>query len=339
MDVREIRLDEIVPSKELRSEGSDVSELVESIREHGLLQPIRVRPIAGGMYHIIAGNRRFMAHRALGANTISAVVVEESDETAAVQAIVENLQREDLTPFELAKGIRELAVGFGLSILEVARAVSKSPATVQTWLRLSRLPEDVLLTLDSGERGTQSVTGLTPRNLQPFVRDLPSEEEVARDPAAAARFQDRVATVVRFQEEVDRRGIRVNAHMSDEIARRARTGQMTLEEAIDEVLAHPEQYRYARPTPEALQYDTWDAYRRIHEEMSVLAHKLRPEIAVGFTVAQKRDLLGRLSALVRTLEGYEAALRAEEPASEAVVPQLPSGDQPHGPAPEHPPGR
>jgi ParB family chromosome partitioning protein len=329
MDVKEIPLDKLVPSRNLRTEGVDVAELVESIREHGLLQPIRVRPIASGLYQIIAGHRRFQAHRALGRPTITSVVVAESDKAAAEQGIVENLQREDLTPLELAHGIRELAAGFGLTPEEIARAISKSPSQVKTWIRISRLPDDVLTKLESGEGRTQLVTGLTPRLIQPFITDMPAEEEAARDPAAAARFQETVTRVVRFQEEIEERGERVNAHMADEIARRTRSGQMTLEEAIDEVLAHPDKYRYARPvmSGDELEQDTWAAYRQMHQDMSGLAYRLRPEIALLFSPPQKRDLLERLEGLLAMLENYRAALETENSPTQAAPLQLGEGDQ------------
>lgn len=327
MDVRELPLDRVVPSRNLRTEGVDDTELVESIREHGLLQPIRVRPVGSGMYQIIAGNRRFLAHRALGRRTISAVVVEETDQAAAAQGIVENLQREDLTPVELAQGIKELATGFGLDPEEIARAISKSAAQVRLWFRLSRLPEEVLTKLESGEGRTHHVTGLTPRHLQPLVSDMPTEDEVARDPAAAARYDETLATVKHFQEEIDRRGVRVNAHMADAIGQRIRSGKMTVGEAIDEVLAHPDQYRYARPpaSVEELEQDTWSAYRRVHQEMSALAYKLRPEIAVLFSPDEKRDLLERLSGLFGTLERYREALLSEKWVAEASPLELGEG--------------
>jgi ParB/RepB/Spo0J family partition protein len=311
VNVKDLPLDRLIPSRNLRTEGVDVAELQESIREHGLLQPIRVRPIAAGMYQVIAGHRRLIAHRALGLPTISAVVVEESDKSAAEQSIVENLQREDLTPLELAGGIKELVTSFGLSAEEIARAISKSPTQVRTWIRLSRLPEDVLNRLESGEGRTHAVTGLTPRHLQPFVSDLPSEEEISRSAAAAARFEDTVSNIQTFQQELEQRGARINAHMADEIARRSRAGQMTIGEAIEQVLAHPEQYRYsARPisSVEELETNTWSAYRQIHQQMSELAHKLRPEIATSFSDSQRRDLLERLQGLDRALAAYRNAL-------------------------------
>jgi hypothetical protein len=283
--------------------------------------------VGNDIYQIIAGHRRFLAHRQLGYSRISAVVVDESDATAAQQSIVENLQREDLTPLELARGVRELASAYGLSVEDIARAVSKSPNQVRTWLRMSRLPDDVLTKLESGEGRTQSVTGLTPRVVQPFLSDMPSEEEAQRDPGAAVRFEETVNRVVRFQREVEERGARINAHMADEIARRARSGQMTLAEAMDEVLAHPDKYRYVKPfieSAEDLERDTWAAYVKVHQDMSVLAYRLRPEIAVAFEPTRKRDLFERLQNLLSVLERYGNALLGNN--IEQPVPELPEAE-------------
>ena len=320
MELREIPLGQLRPSRNLRTEGIDVAELAASIDELGLLQPIRVRPLTNDSYQIIAGHRRFQAHQELGLTSISAVVVEESDEQVAVQSIVENLQREDLAPLELARGVRELVTGFEIDYNQVAKLISKSPAQVRTWVRLSRLPDDVLTRLESGEGRTHEVTGLTPRHLQPFVSDLPSEEERNTNPDAAAKFQDRLTDVREFQREIDVRGTRVNAHMADEIARSTKSGQMTVSEAIDKVMADPDRYRYKPPVvaPEEMERDTFAAYRKIHSELLAHAYKLRPEIAGSFSLDKKAALMERLQDLWAYLEPYRQALT--NPAGNEVSP-------------------
>src|SRR5206468_710223 len=102
----------------------------------------------------------------------------------------------------------------------------------------------------------------------------------------------------------ERRGVRLNAHMADEIARHTRGGQLSVGEAIDEVLAHPEKYHYKRPPTQStdeLVQDTWSAYRQLHQDMSALAYKLKPEVAAMFSPPQKRDLRERLSSLLASL--------------------------------------
>ena len=144
-EMKDLPTKEIIPGRNYRNEISEeIKELVESIREHGLLQPIRVRPTAGGLYQIIAGHRRFEAHRRLGTKTIQAVIAAESDEQTAVQNLVENPQREDLRPIEVAQGVRELVSAYDMTNEQMARALSKSPNQVRTWIRIARLPDSVL---------------------------------------------------------------------------------------------------------------------------------------------------------------------------------------------------
>lgn len=316
MEIREVPLDRLIPSRLLRTESSDVdvTELAESIREHGLMQPIVVRPVDHGMFQIIAGYRRFKAHRALHRDTITAVIEERDDEAAAAQSIVENLQRENLTPLELAHAIRELGSGFNLSPDAIARLISKSPSQVRTWTRLSRLPDDILQRLESGERGTQSVRGLAARHLAPFVADLPVDEETEE---AKAKWSQRVAEIRRFQDEVERRadGVHVNAHMADAIARATKGGAMTIEEAVEQVLAAPESYRFRAPIASAdeLQLDTFGAYQEILTDIMAQTAKLRPEIAVSFTNSQKRWLLERWNVHLEAALPYLEALRRPSP--------------------------
>ena len=311
MEVREIALGQLIPSKNLRTEGVNISELTESIREHGLLQPIRIRPMKGGIYQIISGHRRYMAHKALDRKNIAAVVSDETDESAAVQGIVENLQREDLTPLELARGIQELVVGFQLDIEQAARAVSKSPDRVRTWLRIGNLPDDVLSRLESGEGRTQRVTGLAPRHIEPFVRGLPTLEEIQQNDSAATQYEEKVSDVRDLMDEVDRRGARITAHMADAIAKETRGGTMTVSDAMDKILADPSRYRYSaptQPTPGEIEVQTFSDYSRLHSELLALAHKLRPEIAVSFPDDRKTALLDRLDSLNNALEPYRKAL-------------------------------
>ena len=330
MEVLEIALNKLVPSRNLRSESNDISELVDSIREHGLLQPIRVRPLNDGLYQIIAGHRRFLSHRALGRNVISAVVVEETDKAAAVQGIVENLQRENLTPLELTQGIRELATGFNLTIEQIGQAISKSPTQVRNWIRLSQLPADIIEKIESGEGRQQVVTGLTPRHLRSFVSDIPTEEEIAHNPEAAALYEERINSLRQFQKEVEAKDARLNAHMADEVARRVKKGQTTVAEAVDAVLANPELYRPTHlpyQSPEEVEIDTWAAYKKVHQEIRELAYKLKPEIAVLFNPPKKRDLLERLFALFTAMEPYRQSLETNRPVTDEAPPQLGEGER------------
>lgn len=124
-------------------EQEKIEELTESIREHGLLQPLMVRGVENGYYQIIAGERRWRAARAAGLTEVPARIVVADDKRALELAMVENLQREDLSPIEEARGYRVLMEEFGMTQEEVAQRVSRSRPSVANSLRLLTLPAEL----------------------------------------------------------------------------------------------------------------------------------------------------------------------------------------------------
>jgi ParB family chromosome partitioning protein len=144
--LREIDVDRILPNshqprKTFNEEA--LCELTDSIREHGVVQPIIVRAIQDGFFQIIAGERRWRASQRAGLARIPAVVRDTEEHVALELALIENLQREDLNPIEEAQAYERLIVEFGLTQEEVARRVGKNRATVANMLRLLRLPSEV----------------------------------------------------------------------------------------------------------------------------------------------------------------------------------------------------
>lgn len=123
--------------------------LVESIRRHGVLQPIVIRPASDG-FEVVAGERRWRAAEAAGLATVPAVVRPLSDREALELALVENLQREDLGPLERARAYRRLVDGFGMTQEQVAEQVGKSQPSVANSLRLLQLPSQVQTSLEAG---------------------------------------------------------------------------------------------------------------------------------------------------------------------------------------------
>jgi len=123
--------------------------LVDSIRRHGVLQPIVVRPSSGG-FEVVAGERRWRAAEAAGLSTIPAVVRSLTDQEALELALVENLQREDLNPMERARAYRRLISDFGLKQEEVAERVGKSQPSIANSLRLLNLPPQIQASLEAG---------------------------------------------------------------------------------------------------------------------------------------------------------------------------------------------
>jgi len=133
-----------------RFDGAALEELAESIRQHGLIQPITVRKIDGGYYQIIAGERRWRAARAAGLTEIPVRIIEADDRQAMELALVENLQREDLNPIEEAKGYRTLMQEYGLTQEDAAAAVGKSRPAVANALRLLGLSDAAQQLVEEG---------------------------------------------------------------------------------------------------------------------------------------------------------------------------------------------
>lgn len=139
-------LDEIIPNRDQPRKQFDdeaLADLAESIAQHGVLQPLLVRPMPDGSYQLVAGERRFRASRMAGLTEVPVVVREMDGREAAELALIENLQREDLNPMEEAKGYQTLMDTYGLTQEETARAVNKSRPVVANALRLLNLPEAV----------------------------------------------------------------------------------------------------------------------------------------------------------------------------------------------------
>lgn len=148
LPLREIEPDPDQPRKSF--DEQTLAELAASIAEHGLIQPIAVRPLPAGGYGIVAGERRWRACRMAGLTEAPVVVKDVSEEQAMELALVENLQREDLDPVEEASGIRELMTRCDLTQAEAAQKLGKSRSALANSLRLLTLPEPVLELLKSG---------------------------------------------------------------------------------------------------------------------------------------------------------------------------------------------
>ncbi len=153
LPVREIEPDPDQPRKNF--DGESLSALAQSITENGLLQPIAVRPKkAGPGYIIIAGERRWRAARIAGLDEVPVIVKEVTDEQAAALALIENLQREDLDPIEVAEGCRRLIDQYGLTQEQAAMRLGKSRSAITNTLRLLGLPDDVRQAVRRGELST-----------------------------------------------------------------------------------------------------------------------------------------------------------------------------------------
>ena len=195
-----------------------LAELAESIKAQGLMQPIVVRPIGEKRYEIIAGERRWRASQLAGLEKVPCVIKDVGDEAALAMSLIENIQREDLSPMEEAIALNRLQEEFNLTHQEVADAVGKSRATVTNLLRLLALAPDAKTLLergdlemgharailaleqkDQGEIARQVVArGLSVRQTEALVRKIQSEAQ-----AAGAPVQQRLdPDIRRLQDEI-----------------------------------------------------------------------------------------------------------------------------------------
>lgn len=142
---RMITLDKLDPNPDQpRVEIGDLEELISSIKEKGILEPLLVKPSKhGGRWMIIAGERRWRAAREAGIREVPCIEMDVDDRAVAEIALIENMQRKDLTPWEEADGLRALCERFGYTHEEAARKVGKSRSTVTEALSISTLPEDI----------------------------------------------------------------------------------------------------------------------------------------------------------------------------------------------------
>lgn len=149
-----LKIFEIEPNKNQPRHEFDpetLKELSESIKQHGLIQPLVVRPLFDGGYEIVAGERRFRAARMAGLTDVPVVIRELTDSQAMELALIENLQREDLSDLELAMGYDSLIREYDMTQEQVAETVNKSRSAVANTLRLMKLPEAVKIMLTNGD--------------------------------------------------------------------------------------------------------------------------------------------------------------------------------------------
>lgn len=240
-----LRLDALLPGKyqpRTRMDEGALFELAESIKSQGVMQPILVRPIGapgGGRYEIIAGERRSRAAKLAGLSEVPVLVKDVPDEAAAVMALIENIQREDLNPLEEAQGLQRLVGEFGLTHEQAAQAVGRSRSAASNLLRLLQLAEPVqkmlmvgdldmgharaLLSLDGAQQiiAAHEVVAkkLTVRDAEKLVTRNQAGEQ-AGQPARVTREKTR--DVLRLEEELSDL---LTAQVDVRIKKRTRRGE------------------------------------------------------------------------------------------------------------------
>jgi ParB/RepB/Spo0J family partition protein len=308
--VEKIPLSSIIPSQNFREDKGDIEGLAASIKEHGLIHPIRVRKLSLGTYEIIAGFRRFEAHKLIGAKEIDAIVVEEQPSNAAVERLVENIQRKDLNPFEIARTLSPLYSNFHMDDDAIAKKAGKSRQWVLMYRMLLKLPEQTLARLTSaGESGgAQRVVGATPRHIVGLLRDLPTEEEAAVGEEAKIKREERLKLTNRLISDVEDHDL--NVYQSDFITRKVNKGELEYDPALEFAKTHKREITYYSsaidldklPPPiesgRDVEEGTFREYKAWLEEISSLASKFKPEIVIRLKDADRQKLAAYLKEIV-----------------------------------------
>ena len=238
-----LAIDRVKPGRyqpRTRMDEASLDDLAASIREHGVMQPILVRPVEGGRFELIAGERRWRAAQRAGLAEIPALVKSVPDQAALALALIENIQREDLNPLEQANGIQRLIDEFGLTHDAAAKAVGRSRSAVTNLLRLRELAKPVqeylmdgrldmgharaLLGLAAGQQTAAAARivaqGLSVRETERLAHHLahPGKRKTRRGPRAAD------PDLVRLQDELaERLGAKVTIE-----AKKAGTGRVVI---------------------------------------------------------------------------------------------------------------
>jgi len=315
-------LTQIVPGNNPREDMGDVAGLAESIRDRGLLQPIRVKKGKTGLFVVITGHRRFEAHRLLGKQSIDAIVVEDSGEGGeAVDRIVENLQREDLRPLELAKGIEALSRSFRLADDAIGRSIGKSTAVVKQWRLLSRVPDDILERIGTADSVATGDAALTPRHL---ARVLGQIGDDSADPKKRQLRKERLSDVREFIAKVESSGS-LNAHQADAVWSMVLRGEASVSEAVDMVAQNPDQFRYKKsgndvPLPPSiesgadLERETYQYLRNLAASVRSQLSQANPAVVGRLSQSYRADLLPTWQQVASIVDAVIESLRSRDAA-------------------------
>ncbi len=180
-----------------------LSELAASISQHGLIQPITVRPLDTGYYQIVAGERRWRACRLAGLREVPVNIMDVDDRESAQLTLIENLQREDLNPLEEARGYEALMSTYGLTQEETAQSVGKSRPAVANALRLLKLPQSILSLVADGSLSAGHARTLLPLEDETMQRQ--AAEKIIREELSVRQTEALVKRMLKPQPEPEAR--------------------------------------------------------------------------------------------------------------------------------------
>ncbi|MFN8620892.1 MAG: ParB/RepB/Spo0J family partition protein [Chloroflexota bacterium] len=300
MGVRNVAVDKIDPNPDqprLSFDEDTLQELAASITEHGVLQPILVRPAADGRFQLIAGERRWRAARIAGLREIPAIIDEIDDQTALEIAIIENLQREDLSPLDEALMYERMTTEHGYSLRKLAQKLGKDKGYIENRLRLADAPSEI-----------KQLVSLRKDTLSHAYELLKVE-----DPKRRRRLAEQVArgelSLVKLRERVEGRPAREQDVHGEEPQEAPEPVEAAVEPAAWEEPARP----VIAPGEDALQ----QAKARLAEALEDLSLVIREQEALrGASAVDRQNFAKYLTIAKLKLENAIAVVRSGEPKSQ-----------------------
>jgi ParB family transcriptional regulator, chromosome partitioning protein len=299
--VRHVDVDRITPNPEqprLAMEQTSLDELSASIREHGVLQPILVRPLENGEFQLIAGERRWRASKAAGLATIPALVEEIDDDTALEISIIENLQREDLSPLDEAAMYERMVRDHGYSVRRLAQKLGKDKGYLENRLRLADAPEEV-----------RELVSLRKDTLS-HAYELMKVDDPKKRKRLAAQVARGELTLIKLRDKIEGRPTR-SAPGPDELAEEAGPGAVGDETAEEAAAAWTG--RRKELAADNLRDDSLvSAKQQLADAVETLLDVLRaPDVVRGIGAIDRANLAKYLTIAKLRLENAIAVVRSE----------------------------
>ncbi len=302
--VRQVPLGRIDPNPEqprLALDQDALNELAASVREHGVLQPVLLRPLPAGRYQLVAGERRWRAAQLAELATIPALVEEIDDETALEIAIIENLQREDLSPLDEAAMYQRMTHDYGYSVRKLAQKLGKDKGYVENRLRLANAPSEirelVSLRKDTVSHAYELLKVQDPRRRKRLA------EQVARGELTLQRLRQRIeGRPISDQDDPPRRRRRL----------RTAAGEAAAAATAEAPASEPEVEPVPRPAPtgdDALVASKTNLSQALEDLVAVLR---APQALDGMSEVDRANLAKYLTIAKLRLENAIALLRASE---------------------------
>jgi ParB family transcriptional regulator, chromosome partitioning protein len=295
------RIDSNPEQPRLAFDESTLEELAASVREHGVLQPILVRPIDDGRYQLIAGERRWRASKLAGMGTIPALVEEIDDETALEISIIENLQREDISPLDEAAMYDRMIRDHGYSIRKLAEKLGKDKGYLENRLRLADAPPEV-------------------RELVSLRKDTLShayELMKVEDPKKRRRLAEQVArnelSLVKLRERIEGRRTRAAVEVDAEIEAAGEIEGVIIAEVASPV-AEAGWTQHTAAAAEVKDDDLHVAKQQLNEAVEEMLEVLRnPELLSSIGNVDRTNLAKYLTIAKLRLENAIAVVRSGDP--------------------------